>query len=94
MLENDLDNLPQWPKRELDQMIRYGPEFQSLVFNKGIQSTVKVADNNTSDDNGAESAVLKSTKIGKNKYILPKGEKEEETIYPSYPSDQCKDLYK
>ncbi|CAD6503691.1 BgTH12-03350 [Blumeria graminis f. sp. triticale] len=75
-------------------MIRYRPEFKSFFSNKGIRITVKVADNNNSDDNGAESADLKSTKTGKNKYILPKGEKEEERIYHLYPSDRCKDLYK
>ncbi|CAD6498841.1 BgTH12-04499 [Blumeria graminis f. sp. triticale] len=58
-------------------MIRYGPEFQSHVFNEGIRSTVKVADNNNSDDYGAQSADLKSTKTGKNKYIPAKGEKEQ-----------------
>ncbi|CCU80363.1 hypothetical protein BGHDH14_bgh05404 [Blumeria hordei DH14] len=71
LLENDLDDLPQWPKRELDQMIRYGPEFQSLVFNKGTRSTVKVADNNNSDDTGTASADLKRMQTGKNKYLLP-----------------------
>ncbi|SZF01569.1 unnamed protein product [Blumeria hordei] len=74
LLENDLDDLPQWPKRELDQMIRYGPEFQSLVFNKGTRSTVKVADNNNSDDTGTASADLKRMQTGKNKYLLPNGE--------------------
>ncbi|SZF02680.1 unnamed protein product [Blumeria hordei] len=93
LLENDLHDLPQWPKHELDQMIRYGPEFQSLVFNEDIRSTVKVANNNNSDDTGTVSADLKSTKTGKNKYIPPKGEKEEETIYPTYPGDRCEDLY-
>ncbi|SZF00191.1 unnamed protein product [Blumeria hordei] len=62
LLENDLEDLPQWPKRELDKMIRYGPEFQLLVFNEGIQSTVKVANNNNSDETSTVSANLKSTK--------------------------------
>ncbi|SZF01380.1 unnamed protein product [Blumeria hordei] len=74
-LENDLDDLLQWPKCEFDQMIRYGPEFQSLVFNEGIRNTVKVADNNNSDNTDAASADLKSMKTGKNKNILPKGDK-------------------
>ncbi|SZF05084.1 unnamed protein product [Blumeria hordei] len=94
LLENDLHDLPQWPKRELDQMIRYGPEFQSLIFNEGIRSTVKVTDNSNSDDTGTVSTDLKSTKTGKDKYIPPKGEKEEEIIYPTYPSDCCEDLYR
>ncbi|SZF00691.1 unnamed protein product [Blumeria hordei] len=75
-------------------MIRYGPEFQSLVFNEGIRSTDKVDDNNNSVDTGTASADLRSTKTGKNKYVPPKGEKEEETIYPTYPSDRCEDLYR
>ncbi|KAI1000577.1 hypothetical protein K3495_g7616 [Podosphaera aphanis] len=79
LLDDNVDDLPKWPKRELDQIIGYGVEFQSLVFNRGIRSAASATDNGDHDDSGFTN--LKCKEFDKSKNIPLKGERDENINY-------------
>ncbi|KAI0993666.1 hypothetical protein K3495_g14519 [Podosphaera aphanis] len=79
LLDDDVDDLPKWPKRELDQIIGYGVEFQSLVFNRGIRSAASATDNGDHDDIGFTN--LKCKEVDKGKNIPLKGDRDENINY-------------
>ncbi|CAD6500057.1 BgTH12-04162 [Blumeria graminis f. sp. triticale] len=88
LLDDDVDDLPKWSKRELDQIIGYGVEFQSLVFNRGIQSVASATDNGDHDKSGFTN--LKCNKADKGKNIPLKGERDKNINYiadQGYSSD-------